>query len=142
LLRRAWQETEAFSHDGEFYKFDGFGPGFRPYGDTIPISIGGQSDEAFEIGGRKADVFSFWGEPLAEIRAQIDRVNAIAEAAGRSDRPRIWVTFRPIIAKTDELAWRKAFDYVERIGATFSKGAHFQKRVFDGAPPNGGSQRA
>jgi alkanesulfonate monooxygenase len=142
LLRRAWQETEAFSHDGEFYKFDGFGPGFRPYGDTIPISIGGQSDEAFEIGGQKADVFSFWGEPLAEIRAQIDRVNAIAEAAGRADRPRIWVTFRPIIAKTDELAWRKAFDYVERIGATFREGAHFQRRAFDGAPQNVGSQRA
>jgi alkanesulfonate monooxygenase len=142
LLRRAWHETGAFSHDGEFYRFDDFGPGFRPHGDTIPISIGGQSDEAFDIGGRKADVFSFWGEPLAEIRAQIERVNAIAQAAGRADRPRIWVTFRPIIAKTDELAWRKAFDYVERIGTAFRTGAHFQKRVFDGAPQNVGSQRA
>ncbi len=142
LLRRAWHETEAFSHDGEFYKFDDFGPGFRPYGETIPISIGGQSDEAFEIGGHKADIFSFWGEPLAEIRAQIDRVNAIAEAAGRTDRPRIWVTFRPIIAKTDELAWQKAFDYVDRIGKTFRQGAHFQRRAFEATPQNVGSQRA
>lgn len=142
LLRRAWQEPKAFSHEGEFYRFTDFGPGFRPYGDTIPISIGGQSDEAFEIGGRQGDVFSFWGEPLADIRAQIERVHAIAAAAGRTDRPRIWVTFRPIIARTDEEAWRKAYDYAERIGRTYQAGG-FQKRFLgQGRPQNVGSQRA
>lgn len=60
LLRRAWTERQPFSFDGEFYRFDNFGPGFAPYGDTIPISIGGQSDAAFEVGGRHADIFSFW----------------------------------------------------------------------------------
>jgi len=143
VLRRAWTEPEPFSHDGEFYRFDGFGPGFRPHGDTIPISIGGQSDAAFEIGGRQADVFSFWGEPLADIRAQIDRVHAIAAAAGRTDRPRIWVTFRPIVDRTDELAWRKAYDYAERIGATFAAGAYGKQHLIGkDAPQNVGSQRA
>lgn len=141
LLRRAWTETAPFDHDGEFYRFDGFGPGFRPHGDTIPISIGGQSDEAFEIGGRQADVFSFWGEPLAEIRAQIERVHGIADAAGRP-RPRIWVTFRPIIDRTDELAWRKAYDYAEKIGATFRTGQHRRLHHGPGTPQNVGSQRA
>jgi alkanesulfonate monooxygenase len=142
LLRRAWKEPAPFSHHGEFYRFDDFGPGFAPYGDTIPISIGGQSDEAFEIGGRKGDIFSFWGEPLADIRAQIDRVHAIAAAAGRVDRPRIWVTFRPIVAQTDALAWQKAYDYVERIGATFREGTFHKKHLGPGAPENVGSQRA
>jgi alkanesulfonate monooxygenase len=142
VLRRAWTEPEPFSHQGEFYTFDDFGPGFRPYGDTIPISIGGQSDAAFEIGGRQGDVFSFWGEPLADIRAQIERVHAIAAAAGRTDRPRIWVTFRPIVASTDELAWRKAYDYAERVGRTFQEGT-YGKRYLGAAPPqNVGSQRA
>ena len=81
LLRRAW--TEPFDHAGEFYRFDGFGPSFAPYGKTIPISIGGQSDAAFRIGGTKADIFSFWGEPLADLRSEIDRVNTIAEESGR-----------------------------------------------------------
>jgi len=142
LLRRAWHEPAAFGHHGEFYRFDDFGPGFPPHGDTIPISIGGQSDEAFEIGGRQADVFSFWGEPLADIRAQIERVHAIAAAAGRSDRPRIWVTFRPIVARTDALAWRKAYDYVERIGRTFREGAFHKSYLGTGTPQNVGSQRA
>lgn len=141
LLRRAWTETEPFDHDGEFYRFEGFGPGFRPYGDTIPISIGGQSDEAFEIGGRQADVFSFWGEPLADIRAQIERVHAVADAAGRP-RPRIWVTFRPIIDRTDELAWRKAYDYAETIGATFRAGGQRRLHHGPGTPQNVGSRRA
>ncbi|MEQ3554309.1 LLM class flavin-dependent oxidoreductase [Pseudonocardia nematodicida] len=142
LLRRAWTETAPFDHDGEFYRFEGFGPGFRPYGDTIPISIGGQSDEAFEIGGRQADVFSFWGEPLADIRAQIERVHAIADAAGRP-RQRIWVTFRPIIDRTDQLAWRKAYGYAEKIGATFREGSFHKRHVIaGGTPQNVGSQRA
>ncbi|HEX7661199.1 MAG TPA: LLM class flavin-dependent oxidoreductase, partial [Pseudonocardiaceae bacterium] len=132
LLRRAWTEQRPFSFDGEFYRFDDFGPGFATYtGGALPISIGGQSDPAFQIGGELADVFSFWGEPLSEIRAQIQRLDSIASAAGRVDRPRIWVTFRPIIAPTEELAWAKARDYVERIGQTFHDGSYFV-RGFNG----------
>lgn len=142
LLRRAWTEPAPFSHEGEFYKFDGFGPGFAPYDQPIPISIGGQSDEAFQVGGEKADIFSFWGEPLDDLRSEIERVHAIARAAGRTTLPRIWVTFRPIIAATDELAWRKAHEYVAKIADTFSKAA-FGKQLFQqGAPQNVGSQRA
>lgn len=142
LLRRAWTERQPFSFDGEFYRFDNFGPGFAPYGDTIPISIGGQSDAAFEVGGRHADIFSFWGEPLADLRTEIDRVNAIAAAAGRTDRPRIWVTFRPIVAQTDRLAWQKAYDYLDRISRTHSSGAARPPVHTKGTPQNVGSQRA
>jgi alkanesulfonate monooxygenase len=117
LLRRAWTEPEPFSFAGEFYRFDDFGPGFRSYsGAPIPISIGGQSDEAFEVGAAKADWFTFnAGESIEQVRQDIDRVHRIAARAGRPD-PRIWVTFRPIVAATDELAWEKAFDYAARAG--------------------------
>jgi alkanesulfonate monooxygenase len=140
ILRRAWHEPEAFSHDGAYYRFDDFGPGFAPYGDTIPISIGGSSDEAFTLGGQLGDIFSFWGEPLADIRSQIERVHAIADAAGRR-RQRIWVTFRPIVAATDELAWAKAHDYVEKIGRTYDQVGFHKKYLGAGTPQNVGSQR-
>ncbi|MEU3647428.1 LLM class flavin-dependent oxidoreductase [Lentzea sp. NPDC034063] len=143
LLRRAWTEPGPFSHEGEFYKFDDFGPGFAPYEAPIPISIGGQSDEAFQVGGEKADIFSFWGEPLDDLRGEIDRVHAIARAAGRTTLPRIWVTFRPIIARTDELAWQKAHEYVAKIADTFGKAAYGkQSFIPKGSPQNVGSQRA
>jgi alkanesulfonate monooxygenase len=137
VMRRSWTEPAAFGHDGEFYKFDEFGPGFAPYDGSIPISIGGQSDEAFAVGGAKADIFSFWGEPLADLRSEIDRVHGLARAAGRTTLPRIWVTFRPIIARTDELAWQKAHEYVDRIAESFAKAGRRQD-----APQNKGSQRA
>ncbi|WP_216898105.1 LLM class flavin-dependent oxidoreductase [Nocardia alni] len=140
ILRRSWTETEPFSHEGAHYRFDGFGPGFPPYAAPIPISIGGQSDAAFDIGGTTADIFSFWGEPLADIKSQIERIDAIAAASGRLDRPRIWVTFRPIIDRTDELAWAKAHTYVERITQTFQAGSH--RRRDKNAPQNVGSQRS
>jgi alkanesulfonate monooxygenase len=140
ILRRSWSETAPFSHEGEFYKFDDFGPGFAPYGTTIPISIGGQSDEAFRVGGEKGDIYGFWGEPLDDLRSEIERVNAGARAAGRTTMPRIWVTFRPIIAQTDQLAWEKAHEYVATIAATFNRGAYRQR--VKGAPQNVGSQRA
>lgn len=143
LLRRAWTETEPFSFDGEFYRFDDFGPGFATFsGGALPISIGGQSDAAFEVGGQLADVFSFWGEPLVDIRSQIDRVHQIAAAAGRADRPRIWVTFRPIVGPTEELAWAKAREYVGIIGRTYREGSFFRRRPEPAGPQNVGSQRA
>lgn len=144
LLRRAWTEKEPFSHDGDFYRFDDFGPGFATYsGEALPISIGGQSDAAFRVGGELADIFSFWGEPLDDIAAQIARVREIAAAAGRSEGPRIWVTFRPIIAATEDLAWVKAHEYVDRISRTHQSGAFFQRGFTSPAgPQNVGSQRA
>ena len=142
LMRRAWTEPAPFSHAGEFYTFDDFGPGFAPYDSPIPISIGGQSDEAFAVGGAKADIFSFWGEPLDDLRSEIDRVHDIARAAGRTTLPRIWVTFRPIIAQTDELAWKKAHEYVAKVAATFQKSAYGKQRAQQGTPQNVGSQRA
>ena len=142
VMRRSWTEPAPFSHGGEFYKFDDFGPGFAPYGSTIPISIGGQSDEAFQVGGEKADIFSFWGEPLDDLRSEIDRVNGIARAAGRTTMPRIWVTFRPIVAATDELAWDKAREYVAAVAATFAKAGLNGQRFTKNPPQNVGSQRA
>jgi alkanesulfonate monooxygenase len=139
ILRKSWTEPAPFSHEGEFYKFDDFGPGFAPYESSIPISIGGQSDEAFQIGGTKGDIFSFWGEPLDDLRSEIERVNAIAVASGRTTLPRIWVTFRPIVAPTDELAWAKAHEYVAKVADTWGK---IGTRFGSGSPQNVGSQRA
>lgn len=110
ILRRAWTEEEPFSHVGDHFRFEDFGPGSQPLnGGSLPISIGGASEEAFDVGSRLADIFTLWGEPLKETADQIDRVRTLAAAAGRDPAGiRFWVTFRPVVAQTDELAWRKA----------------------------------
>jgi alkanesulfonate monooxygenase len=146
LLRRAWTDKEPFSFSGRFYRLDDFGPGFRTYsGESIPISIGGQSDAAFHVGGAQADWFTFWGEPLAEVRKEIDRVHAIADQAGRA-RQRIWVTFRPIVEKTDVLAWEKAYEVLGVLTHRFQEGTTAPQRFARGLavanPQNKGAQRA
>ena len=140
ILRRAWQETQPWDHDGRFYRFENFVAGFRPVNGTIPVSIGGSSDEAYRVGGALGDIFGLWGEPLAETREQMDRVAAQARLAGRTDVPRTWVTFRPIIAKNDKLAWEKAQRTLAVLDQTHRAGG-FAPRRPPGAPQNVGSQR-
>jgi alkanesulfonate monooxygenase len=142
LLRRAWTEPAAFSHSGEFYRFTDFGPGFPPHGDTIPISLGGSSPDAYRVGGALADIYGLWGEPLADTQVQIDRIAEGSRAAGRVGLPRIWVTFRPIVAATDAQAWEKAERTLERIDATYRSGTYVRRKLSDPSrPQNVGSQR-
>jgi len=143
LLRRAWTETEPWSHEGRHYRFENFAAGFRPVHGTIPVSIGGSSEAAYRVGGALGDIFGLWGEPLAETREQMDKVAGYARAAGRTDTPRTWVTFRPIVAPTDELAWEKAHRTVAVVERTHRAGGFLPRRVLGtGAPQNVGSQRA
>ncbi|ACM29101.1 LLM class flavin-dependent oxidoreductase [Agrobacterium sp. SHOUNA12C] len=140
ILRRAWESPEPFDFDGRYYQFKQFSNQVRPVNGKIPVSVGGSSDEAYRIGGALADIFGLWGEPLAETKEQIDRINAEAKRAGRTDRPRIWVTFRPIVAETDELAWAKAHRVLESLQENRAKG--LGKAPASAPPPqNVGSQR-
>jgi alkanesulfonate monooxygenase len=142
LMRRAWTETTPWDHDGRFYRFENFVAGYRPVNGTIPVSIGGSSAEAYRVGGALGDIFGLWGEPLADTRQQMDRVAEQARRAGRTDVPRTWVTFRPIIAETDELAWEKAHRTVGIVEQTHKSGAFAPLRMAaPGGPQNVGSQR-
>ncbi|RDW75412.1 bacterial luciferase-like protein [Coleophoma cylindrospora] len=142
ILRRAWQSSEPFDWDSEYYTFKQFSNGVLPTKGTIRVSVGGSSDDAYRIGGAHADIFGLWGEPLKETKQQIDRIYEEAAKAGRAetDRPRIWVTFRPIIAETDELAWAKAHRTLDALSGNIAKG---QGKVEPNAPEpqNVGSQR-
>ncbi|KJE19969.1 flavin-dependent oxidoreductase, methylene-tetrahydromethanopterin reductase [Frankia torreyi] len=135
ILRDVWTKTEPFSHHGEFYDFDDFGPGYQTYsGEPIPVSLGGSSDYAYAAGGAQADIFALWGEPLEQTKQQIDRVYEEARKVGRTGKIRFWVTFRPIVAETDELAQRKARRLVEQSKAHYGE-------VLKVNLPNVGSQR-
>jgi len=105
------------------------------------VSIGGSSSEAYRVGGALGDIFGLWGEPLAETREQMDRVAEQARRAGRTDVPRTWVTFRPIVAATDDLAWEKAHRTLAAVEQTHRGGGFLKASLSQGAPQNVGSQR-
>jgi alkanesulfonate monooxygenase len=145
ILRRVWSATEPFDHAGKYYSFEDFVSRVRPVNGTIPVSVGGSSPDAYRVGGALGDIFGLWGEPLAETKDQIDRFSEQARLAGRTDVPRTWVTFRPIIAATEELAWEKAHRTLEilqdRSGSAGPWGGSKNWNPGGSGPANVGSQR-
>ncbi len=139
LLRRIWTTRTPFDHAGTHYSFEDFASDIVPVHGTIPISVGGSSQQAYRIAGSLADIVGLWGEPLVETRDQIASVNHEAAVAGRADRPRPWLVIRPIIAPTDAEAWEKA----ERIlGSLQTNAGRPGKSLAAGdLPGNVGSQR-
>ena len=141
ILRKVWYEDGPISFAGKHYRFEDFQTEIKPVQERIQVSVGGSSPEAYDVGGRLGDVFGLWGEPLAETSGQIATVNAIADAAGRG-RPRIWVSFRPIVAPTDELAWEKAHAILAQTQQALAQaGSNALARWNGNEPQNVGSVR-
>jgi alkanesulfonate monooxygenase len=116
ILRRIWTESKPFDHEGTFYRFEqGFSevkPAQKPH---VPIYFGGASDVAVEVAGKHADVYALWGESLDQVRDLTTRVRAEAAKHGRSIR--FSVSFRPILAETEDAAWARAESILERTRA-------------------------
>ncbi|RDW74789.1 putative alkanesulfonate monooxygenase [Coleophoma cylindrospora] len=145
ILRRAWSSSEPFDWEGKYYTFKDFRNLVLPTNGTIPVSVGGSSDSAYRIGGSLADIFGLWGEPLKETKEQIDRIYGEAEKAGRTHRPKIWVTFRPITAETEDLAWAKAHRTLDALNRNKENGLSIRGKqpvpLGGVTPQNVGSQR-
>jgi alkanesulfonate monooxygenase len=110
VVEREWSSAEPFDYAGEFYRVAGARSGLRP--GHLPVYFGGASAGAVRVGGRHADVYAFWGEPLAGIRQRIAEVQVSAAAAGRSI-DRFSVSLRPIAAGTEAAAWDRASQLLE-----------------------------
>jgi alkanesulfonate monooxygenase len=146
IVKQAWTSDKPFSYAGKHYQIEDFYSEVRsPAQPRINLYFGGSSEAAYRVGGKHADVFALWGEPLAETKEQIDSVRAAAKAAGRTDTPGISVSFRPILGPTQELAWERAHAILattkENIDA-FKARRRNQSWPLGGAQPaNVGSQR-
>lgn len=116
ILKRVWDSDEPIDHEGEFYRFAGARSAVKPVNGRVPIYFGGSSDDAYRVGGKHADVYALWGEPLKETAEQIAAVRASAAEHGRDPADvRFSVSFRPIIAPTDEQAWERAHAILDTI---------------------------
>lgn len=114
VMKLEWTSEEPFDYEGEFYKVRRASSEVKPLQKPhIPVYFGGLSGPAREVGAKHADVYMMWGEPVGAVREEIADVHAAAAKYGR--KPRFSVSFRPIIAATEEKAWEKAQGYLERI---------------------------
>jgi alkanesulfonate monooxygenase len=141
IVKNVWTTHEPFDHEGEHYRFHDFVSDIFPVQDPHPaVSWGGSSDAAYAVGAQVADVYCLWGEPLADIAEQIARVERETAARGRP-RPKIQVAFRPILAPTEEAAWERAYEIVERIASRRNPKNPWIRRTGTRTPENTGSRR-
>jgi alkanesulfonate monooxygenase len=131
VVKLTWGSPERFDYDGEFYRVAGGWSAVRPEGGRLPVYFAGASDEAVQVGGQHADVYAFWGEPLAAIAARIAAVRTAAAPYGRS--PRFSVSLRPIAAATEEEAWDRAHRILDAELARGSRGAVINPRGSEGS---------
>jgi alkanesulfonate monooxygenase len=142
ILKQAWTATEPFAYAGRHYRFEDFQSHVRPVTQPhIPLYFGGSSEAAYRVGGKHANTYALWGEPLAETAEQIASVRAAAAAAGRTDSLGISVSFRPILGPTEELAWERAHRILDTITSGANPWPKRAWRVPGGQPENTGSQR-
>lgn len=136
VVKRTWTSEAPFDHEGRFYRFErAFStvkPAQKPH---IPIYFGGASDAAIPVAGRHADIYALWGETHDQVRELIARVRAAAAVHGR--RPRFSLSLRPILADTEERAWKRADEFLERATALIHQTGFARSRE----PVNAGSLR-
>jgi len=134
VLKKEWTSETPFDHVGRFYTVRQGFSAVRPT--RLPIFFGGASEEALEVAGRHADVYAHWGETKAQVRELVARVQASAARYHR--KVSFSMSLRPIIAGTEEAAWKRADEIVAQVKALREKNG----RPLEGhAPPNVGSQR-
>lgn len=117
LLRRIWTSPSPFNYEGAYYRlrecFAAVKPAQQP---CIPIYFGGSSDAAIDVAGRHADIYALWGETHVQVRETVGRVRDSAARNGRDPQAiGFSLSFRPILGKTEDLAWDRAHAIVETI---------------------------
>jgi alkanesulfonate monooxygenase len=135
ILRQEWSAETPFDHEGRFYKLAQAFSAVKPT--NLPVFFGGSSPAAIDVAGRHADVYALWGETQKLVRESVAAVSASAVRQGRTP-PGFSLSLRPVIAGTEEAAWKKADEIVDQVRALRDAAGQSTEGH---APPNAGSQR-
>nr|WP_237182147.1 LLM class flavin-dependent oxidoreductase [Roseomonas marmotae] len=139
ILKSIWAADKPVDHEGTYYRIKGASPEVRSVQKPrIPIYFGGASDAALRVAGRHADVYALWGETQAQVREIVARVREEAAKHGREKDVRFSLSFRPILAETEEAAWAKAERILARLREIRGQAILGPNNA---APRNAGSQR-
>jgi alkanesulfonate monooxygenase len=135
VMRQEWTSLKPFDYAGRFYTVKGASSAVRA---NIPVYFGGASEAAIAVAGKHADVYALWGESRAQVAEIIGRVRAAAREHGR--QPRFSLSFRPILAETEEKAWARAEDIYQK-GLALDVGNDGKGNAGKAEASNVGSQR-
>jgi len=134
VLKQEWTAARPFDHKGKFYEVRQGFAAIKP--DNLPVFFGGASPEAIDVAGRHADVYALWGETLEQVGDALRQVRASAARYGR--KPGFSLSLRPVIADTEEAAWKKAAEIEDQVRAAREAAG---LPTSGHRPPNAGSLR-
>ncbi|OCS84631.1 LLM class flavin-dependent oxidoreductase [Caryophanon tenue] len=113
VITKSWA-GETFSHEGKFFETKDaqlVPPLYQE--NRIPVYFGGSSDSAKEIAAQYSDVYLQWGEPVAQVKEQIEDVKARAEKLGRTLE--FGIRLHIVVRETEEEAWQAAYHIISEI---------------------------
>ena len=112
IVRALWTSDDV-TYRGDHFQVEGATVAPKPHGAERGrhprLYFGGASTEAEEVAATEADVQLFWGEPVDDIAARIDRLRALTEKLGRVHAPlEFGLRITTVVRETSEEAWRDA----------------------------------
>jgi alkanesulfonate monooxygenase len=131
LVRRLWTE-ENVTFTGAHFHVTGSTtqPRIQPRGGRRhpKLHFGGASDAAECVSATEADVQLFWGEPLGDIAARIDRLKALSRKLDRDLPPlEFGLRITTLVRDTTEQAWADAEAKVAEMAKASGAGWHDHK---------------
>ena len=109
VVKASWTSATPFDYAGSYYRVArGFATVKPVQAPHVPVYFGGSSDAALSVAGKHADIYALWGETLPQVAETIRRVREAAKPHGREHRIRFSLSFRPILAETEDAAWARA----------------------------------
>ncbi|RXN86704.1 alkanesulfonate monooxygenase [Achromobacter aloeverae] len=134
LVRKLWTE-ENVTYKGEHFQVTDSTvvPRIPPReGRRHPrLYFGGASPAAERVAAAEADVQLFWGEPLADVQARIERLRSLARELGREHAPlEFGLRITTVVRETSAQAWADAEAKVAKMAATQGAGWNDHGRTF------------
>ncbi len=118
-------QVRKVQHHGEFYKVDGYHL-CEPSPQRTPVLFqAGSSQRGLAFAGNHAECVFISGQDKAATRAQVDKVRAAAQAAGRDPQAvKVFMGITVIVAATEQQAQAKHAEYLRHASAEAGV-AHF-----------------
>lgn len=112
-------------HQGEFYKVEGYHL-CEPSPQRTPVLFqAGSSPRGLAFAGNHAECVFISGQDKAATRAQVDKVRAAAQAAGRNPKAiKVFMGITVVVAATEQQAQAKHAEYLRHASAEAGV-AHF-----------------
>ena len=107
IMREVWTASAPIDFEGKYYQVRRASSEVQaaqhPH---VPLWFGGVSEAAKPIGAKHCDTYALFGESLGLVKGLMAELDDMASDHGRQLKYNL--SFRPIIAATEEAAWKKA----------------------------------